>query len=526
MKHSCQYNFTHRSMIIGEDSEFAERMKNKQMKTGMGKKRHLKLAGFMMALSWALLFGFVVHWLIGRYGYEKEVLTRELERQFTETEVQAMDSVLMINVVNPLMKNRKGFASVTTRVDTNVLYINRTGSVRGTMDKNQHQQIVYKIDVSDSLSMKTPTPHADLMREDTGNLVLRSIRLIVGQAVDTLHGRMTLKELLPREPDTAMIRRIFAGKLEQRGFDFRVAMITSKSMHPTVSRRSMIIPSEKSFPGSVRAAVSHFYWYLVRQILPQVLFALVLLVLTAGSFLFAFRTLRKQEQLNELRNSFISNITHELKTPVATVRVALESLGSFGMKSDPEVTAEYLRMASLEMERLDGLIARVLNLSVLEENRRVINVCEADLKRLAEKVIRSMKPRLEQEGAEVVIDAPGERYDCMIDELFVEGVLINLVDNSLKYAEGKPLIAVSLSGDDHSVRISVSDNGPGIPEEYIHRVFDRFFRVPTGDRHNVKGHGLGLSYAAQVMQQHHGSITVKNNETSGCTFTLEFKKPT
>lgn len=492
----------------------------------MHKKRQLKLAGFMMALSWALLFGFVVHWLISRYGNEKEVLTRELERQFTETEVQVIDSVLMMNVIKPLMKNRKGSANVTTRVDTNMLYINRTGTGGGAGNKRQNKQIVYKIDVSDSLGMKTPSNPEDLMREDTGNMVLHSIRLFVGQAMDTVHGRMTLKELLPREPDTAMMHRIFTGKLERLGFDFEVAMQTSNSIDSTAAGMSMIIPSGKNYPGSVRVAVSQFPLYLLRQILPQILFAMVLLVLTAGSFLFAFRSLRKQDQLNELRNSFISNITHELKTPVATVKVALESLGSFGMKQDPEVSAEYLRMASLEMERLDRLIARVLNLSVLEENRQVVNACETDLKTLAEKVIRSMIPRLEQQEAEVVIDAPDERYDCLIDELFVEGVLINLVDNSLKYATGKPMIAIMLTRDNQSVRLSVSDNGPGIPEEYIHRVFERFFRVPTGDRHNVKGHGLGLSYAAQVMQQHGGSITVKNMETGGCTFTLEFKTAT
>ena len=479
-----------------------------------------------MALSWVLLCGFVVHWLISRYGNEKEVLTRELERQFSETEVQAMDSVLMNIVIDPLMKGRKRVANVTARADSSVVYINRTGPASGTGTKKKNQQIVYKIDISDSIGRKAPSGPEALFLEDTGNMVLHSIRLIVGQAMDTAHGSMTLKELLPRDMDTAMMQQIFTGKLERRGFDFTVSMQTSRSIHSTASGRSMIIPSGKSYPGSVRAVVSHFSWYLVRQVLPQILFALVLLVLTAGSFLFAFRSLRKQEQLNELRNSFISNITHELKTPVATVKVALESLGSFGMKQDPEIFAEYLRMASLEMERLDGLIARVLNLSVLEENRQVINACEADLQSLAQKVIRSMRPRLEQEGAEVVLDAPDEKYDCLIDEMFVEGVLINLIDNGLKYAADKPFITIALGQDERIVRLTVSDNGPGIPEKYISRVFDRFFRVPTGDRHNVKGHGLGLSYAAQVMQQHGGSITVKNLETGGCTFTLEFKKTT
>lgn len=480
----------------------------------------------LMALSWILLCGFVIQWLISGYGNEKEALSRELERQFSETRLQVMDSSLMVNVIDPLVKDRQKSMTVTSRIDSSVMYINRSGASRGTMNKKGSQRIIYKIDVVDSLNEEMPPHPEDLIMKDSGNLVLRSIRLIVGKAIDGAGNRMILKELIPRDIDTALIREIFTGKMGQRGFDFSVAVKTSGSIDSVASGSSAIHISGMMFESPVAASVSHFSWYLIRQILPHILFTLVLLALTAGSFLVAYRSLRKQEQLNELRNSFISNITHELKTPVATVKVALESLRSFGMKQDPEISAEYLRMASLEMERLDRLIARVLNLSVLEENRQVINAFEADLKALAEKVIRSMRPRLELEEADVVIDAPDVRYDCKIDELFVEGVLINLVDNSLKYATGKPLIAIMLTQDDKSVHLSVSDNGPGIAEEYIHRVFERFFRVPTGDRHNVKGHGLGLSYAAQVMQQHGSTITVKNQENGGCIFTLEFKKTT
>ncbi|HSN49934.1 MAG TPA: ATP-binding protein, partial [Bacteroidales bacterium] len=124
--------------------------------------------------------------------------------------------------------------------------------------------------------------------------------------------------------------------------------------------------------------------------------------------------------------------------------------------------------------------------------------------------------------AEMILDAPPGDYSCYMDALFIEGVLVNLIDNSLKYAKEKPRIRIRLSGDQNTITLEVSDQGPGISEKYIGKVFDKFFRVPTGDRHNVKGHGLGLSYAARVMDQHHGKISVRNNEDAGCTFTLAF----
>ena len=111
-----------------------------------------------------------------------------------------------------------------------------------------------------------------------------------------------------------------------------------------------------------------------------------------------------------------------------------------------------------------------------------------------------------------------------IDKLHIEGVLINLLDNSLKYGNEKPEIAISLKETGKELILTVSDNGPGIPEEYINKVFEKFFRVPRGNQHNVKGYGLGLSYAALVMQQHKGIIEVTNRAEGGCMFTLHFPK--
>ena len=149
---------------------------------------------------------------------------------------------------------------------------------------------------------------------------------------------------------------------------------------------------------------------------------------------------------------------------MSTIKVALESLRNFDMKRDPVVVSDYLNMAFLEIDRLDRLINKVLNISELEENNFMLTLRISDLKSLALRVIRSTGPRCEKGQAEISLEAPDEQYLCHLDELFIEGVLINLIDNSLKYTGNKPWLRIGLSQDQNRVILNISDHGPGIPE--------------------------------------------------------------
>jgi two-component system, OmpR family, phosphate regulon sensor histidine kinase PhoR len=135
-----------------------------------------------------------------------------------------------------------------------------------------------------------------------------------------------------------------------------------------------------------------------------------------------------------------------------------------------------------------------------------------------------MEARFVQQNASVEFKTGVENCFLHIDRLHIQGVIINLIDNSLKYSDNKPEIIIEIEQSFGSVMLTISDNGQGIPQEYISRIFDKFFRVPKGDLHNVKGYGLGLSFADLVMKHHSGSISVKNLKDSGCEFTLTFPK--
>jgi len=133
-----------------------------------------------------------------------------------------------------------------------------------------------------------------------------------------------------------------------------------------------------------------------------------------------------------------------------------------------------------------------------------------------------MQLRLLQHGAKVSFESNGNNFLIPVDKLHTQGVLINLIDNSLKYGASPVNISINLAENNGAVQLTLCDNGPGIPEEYREKVFEKFFRVPTGNRHNTKGYGLGLSYAAQVMRLQNGAINVNNIAEGGCMFTLTF----
>jgi two-component system phosphate regulon sensor histidine kinase PhoR len=215
-------------------------------------------------------------------------------------------------------------------------------------------------------------------------------------------------------------------------------------------------------------------------------------------------------------------MSHELKTPIATVKVALEALNNYNFIEDKKRSREYLGMATTEMDRLELLATRVLNTSLLESGKISLQRESYDLKKLVEEVLLAMQPRIDKQQATVSFHPTGNGFVIPIDRLHMQGVLVNLIDNSLKYGVAPVHIDIKLNEHNGAVQLALSDNGPGIPEEYREKVFEKFFRVPSGNRHDTKGYGLGLSYAAQVMRQHNGSINVNNALQGGCVFTLSF----
>lgn len=263
--------------------------------------------------------------------------------------------------------------------------------------------------------------------------------------------------------------------------------------------------------------------YLLGKLRNNVLFSFFLLLVTFLTFWLIFRNLRKQSRLNTLKNDLISNVTHELKTPLATLSVALEALQQFGGNANPDTTREYLEISQNEVNRLSLMVDNILKTSLLEKQGTTIYPSPVDLEGLAAVAVKSWQPRFAQTGGSIRLNAQGTDFIVEADEVQVSSVINNLIDNALKYSTASPEVDIEIRTEPHFVTLKIKDNGIGIPREYQSQVFEKFFRVPTGDRHNVKGYGLGLNYVKHIMDLHQGLVTLESGN-KGTTFMLTFKR--
>ncbi|MBW0160875.1 MAG: HAMP domain-containing histidine kinase [Sediminibacterium sp. Gen4] len=274
-------------------------------------------------------------------------------------------------------------------------------------------------------------------------------------------------------------------------------------------------------PYAYQAKFEDTNMYVLGKMQMQIGGSLLVLLLVAGSFIVLYRNLLAQQRLAEIKNDFISNITHELKTPIATVGVAIEALRNFNAMQSPERTKEYLDISAAELQRLSLLVDKVLKLSMFEKQQIELNKEPFDLKELMQETLKIMKLQFDKQKASVTFTSSDHSFMLEADKLHITSVIYNLLDNALKYSKNNAQIQVNLDLVDHkSIVLKVSDNGMGIAPEYQGKIFDKFFRVPTGDKHNIKGYGLGLSYVAEVIKSHKGSISVDSEPEKGSTFTV------
>lgn len=264
--------------------------------------------------------------------------------------------------------------------------------------------------------------------------------------------------------------------------------------------------------------------FLFPRILTQIAFSLIITSLVILAFWFMYRSLKQQYRLAVIKNDFISNMTHELKTPVATVSVAVEAIRSFNAMQNPERSREYLDIAHLELQRLSLLIDKVMRMAIFESGQVKLQQETIDLAELINEVTQSITLQAQKVNGTIRTRLVVPSATMRGDRLHLLSVLYNLLDNALKYRSDRPEIEVVLTTAGDNWVIEVSDNGPGIDAAYLDKVFEKFFRVPQGDRHDTKGYGLGLSYVADMVKRHFGTISVKSLPGKGTTFTIRLPK--
>ncbi len=249
--------------------------------------------------------------------------------------------------------------------------------------------------------------------------------------------------------------------------------------------------------------------------------SVIMVVGAALMLLFLIRTILYQKRLSEMKHEFTNNMTHELKTPVSTVSIAIEAIQKFDVIHDKEKTERYLHIANSELSRLSLMIDKILKTSAFERNEVVYNWEKINLRPVALQVINNFSLQFEKQNVTFKVDMANGDFFVKGDKTHLANVIYNLIDNAIKYSGANPFIKFELKTETRKIKLLVSDNGTGIPAEYQAKVFDKFFRVPSGDVHNVKGYGLGLSYVKSVVEDHGGKVSVISASGEGTTFIIE-----
>lgn len=260
---------------------------------------------------------------------------------------------------------------------------------------------------------------------------------------------------------------------------------------------------------------------LAKNNLPQLLGTFLSLLTILGIYIISISYMMKQKKIADIKTDFINNMSHEFKTPLATISVATDSLANDKIATNPDKVRYYATLIKQENLRMKKQVENVLNMSKLERNEVQLHLKETNVRDLIKSVSESVGLIVAQRNGSLTQDFNTEKYIFKVDEFHLSNVLVNLLDNANKYSPEAPEIKVKTKNEGQFYVIEISDKGMGMETQNKLKIFEKFFREETGNIHNVKGQGLGLSYVKKIIELHKGQIIVESIKGKGSTFIVK-----
>ncbi len=512
-----------------------------------------KTSLFLMCVSVLMLTLFNVFWLRQNYREQQNNLQKDVTNIFEKTIASMQDSLIKKQVDEavkeqklhkvkqklPVLANKTNKKSIKSHTFFNkdsihfenlTVFSNNKSDANDSIGRrilasmiksfrldssNSSVKIEIKLDTNFKKNISISRPRIMLMSSKEHNFSqLTTYTPLLHPKQQSSVGNVVIK--LSNVPlKIEEISRKFDTKLQNQQIDLPFTIVGNakpKSLNPHPI-------NAKASAGLMvfQANFDNFQWFLTKKIIPQILFSFFLIAITTFSFLLIYKNLQQQHRLTALKNDFVSNVTHELKTPISTVSVAIEALSNFNVLKNPTQTKEYLEISKNELNRLTILVDKVLKMSIFEQKDLELKNEIIDFKSLIINVLSTMKLQFEKYKAQIDFDFTGNNFTLEGDVIHLTNVIYNLLENALKYSP-EPMISIRLEEESQAISLKIQDNGIGISEEYLPKIFDKFFRVPTGDVHNTKGYGLGLSYVKSVVEKHRGTIEVSSKIGEGSCF--------
>lgn len=358
--------------------------------------------------------------------------------------------------------------------------------------------------------------------------------------IQTQLGKLGFKITFEKKRDTTILSSIeqsFREQLHKRSIksDFKIAIYdpatdslfgkgneqVSSEIKNTRFRKLLdtysVIPSREYILISIDSPFQYLYDSLWVQFSLSFLFTVVIIVV----FYVTMKEILKQKKLSAIKNDFINNMTHELKTPIATISLAVDTAENSQIINDTDKVRHYLSVIKQENERMNTHVEKVLNIALTEKDSFQLNKQLLDIHELIRKSVNQLGFLVQERNGSIKLLLNAKMANLRVDEFHIGNAILNLLDNAIKYSNGVPEIYVETESNNQKIRICVRDKGIGMKEEEAKKIFEKFYRVPTGNVHNVKGFGLGLSYVFNIVKLHGGEIGVKSETGEGSTFIIE-----
>jgi len=287
---------------------------------------------------------------------------------------------------------------------------------------------------------------------------------------------------------------------------YRVALFSTASGSPGILK--VVFPTKQS--------------WLWKSVLPIVFLSLLLTGLILGCFIYVIYVIFRQKKLSEIKNDFVNNMTHEFKTPIATISLASDSILSPMIIQSPDKIRRFMDIIKQENRRMLSQVEKVLQMALLDKHDFQLNLKSLDIHEIIREAVRNISLQVNQKNGQIHEELGASNAILKADQTHMTNIIYNLLDNANKYSMESPSIRIITENAKKGIQIKVIDTGIGMTKDAQKMIFEKFYRVPTGNLHDVKGFGLGLSYVKAMVHAHNGTIEVSSEPGKGSTFTLYF----
>lgn len=459
-------------------------------------------------------------------------LYNEFSRMFTDSIIT--DSIINITKERISIEiSQDKYGQPVTRIDTSYIIYNKTEKNENTTKTKDSLKQEPNIEINSKTLKSTNT---DSLMQEFDKFLKRT--LIVS---DIFQDLFSFSHFTPIEEriDTALINLQIKNELINKGITidyefgiystFRKEMIYEKTGNfskelKTEGESFLLFPSDFfSIPNYLIIYFPKRKAFLIGQLKLTFLISFFLIITIISIFLYVLVSFIRQNKLSEMRNDFINNMTHEFKTPISTISLACEALNDPAFKENEQIKATYTDIISKENLRLAAMAEKILQTAIIDKGQLKLKNETIDTTAIIQNVVSNFSPQVEQRKGQIHTFFLAENYKIMGDRVHFTNVIFNLLDNAVKYTLDKvPEIIIKTFNDKNKIIIEIIDNGIGINKKEHKNIFEKLYRVNSGNLHDVKGFGLGLSYVKAIVELHKGRIKIESELGKGTTFKLIF----